>query len=1091
MKSQNNKIYPTKFLVIFLIAFSTDVFGQLNMDLLKGMKPRNIGPAGMSGRVTAIDVVNDQPEIIYAGTASGGLWKSESGGINWKPIFEKEAVASIGSIAIQQSNPDVVWAGTGEGNPRNSLNGGYGIYKSLDGGKNWKLMGLENTRNIHRVIVDKDNPDVVYVGAIGSPWGEHPERGVFKTIDGGKSWKKVLYVDQKTGCADLVVDPTNPNKLIAAMWEHRRKPWTFNSGGPGSGLYITYDGGDTWEKKTDEDGLPKGDLGRMGLAIAPSKPNIVYALIEAKKNALYKSEDGGFKWKKISDKPNIGNRPFYYSDIFVDPKNENRIYSLFSLVNVSEDGGKSFRTLLPYFGPSGVHPDHHAWWIHPDDPSYMIDGNDGGLNITHDMGKSWRFAENLPLAQFYHISVDNEIPYNVYGGMQVNGSWAGPAYVWKSGGIRNSYWQELMFGDGFDVVPDADDARFGFAMSQRGNVGRYDRLTGHSKFVQPTHPDADIKLRFNWNAAISQDPFDHSTIYFGSQFVHKSTDKGNTWQIISPDLTTNDQEKQKQNDSGGLTIDATGAENNTTILAISPSAVQQGVIWVGTDDGYVQISRDGGDSWTNLTSEIVGMPKEAWIPQIRVSTYNAGEALVVVNNYRNFDFKPYLFHTTDYGQTWSNLVNESKVWGYTLAVIQDPVEPNLIFLGTEYGLYVSIDLGQNWTKWTNDYPTVSTMDLTIHPREHDLVIGTYGRAAWVIDDIRPLREIANTGKQVLDKKLHVFDPPEGYITMNQQATGTRFSANAIYTGDNRSRGAMISYVVNKPEDKKEEPKPEDDSKSKRKSKKAEPQKEEPESETENDDKPKVKYDSLTLEVFNSNGSLIRTLKRKTPKDNGLNRIYWRMNEKGIRNPSRDKPKANASEPGGVTVLPGNYKLRITFGDQKDSSNIKVNFDPRLNIPQSILEARYAKLKENEAGLALASEAMKRLRDSKAIVDDYIKKMKAKDEEDFKELIKENKAVNDSISNLMDIFVGKDDKRQGITRDPDPFISTYFFRARRYLQSTLAMPGPTEERLMQQAKDKLKPAIEKVNAFFDTQWKAYREKMEKVDLSPFKEYEPIK
>ena len=560
--------------------------------------------------------------------------------------------------------------------------------------------------------------------------------------------------------------------------------------------------------------------------------------------------------------------------------------------------------------------------------------------------------------------------------------------------------------------------------------------------------------------------------------------------MISPDLTTNDPEKQKQNDSGGLTIDATGAENNTTILAISPSPVQQGVIWAGTDDGYVQLSRDEGNSWTNLSSKITGMPKESWVPQIKVSTYNAGEAFVVVNNYRNFDFKPYLFHTTDYGQTWRNLVNENKVSGYTLSFIQDPVQPNLMFLGTEYGLYLSIDGGQNWTKWTNDYPTVSTMDLAIHPREHDLIIGTYGRAAWVIDDIRPLREIASSGKQVLDKKLHLFDPPEGYITMNQQATGTRFSAGAIYTGDNRSRGAMISYVANKPEKKKEEEKPEEDPKSKRKGKKSEAAKEEPE-ENEENDKPKDKYDSLTLEVFNANGKLIRTIKRKTPKDNGLNRIYWRMNEKGVRNPSREKPKANAPEPGGVTVLPGTFKVRITFGDQKDSTTVKVNFDPRLNVPTNILQAKYTKLKENEAGLGQASEAMKRLRDSKAIVDGYIKEMKAKDEEEYKDLIKENKAVNDSISNLMDIFVGKEDKRQGITRDPDPFVSTYFNRARRYLQSTLTMPGATEDRLMQQARDKLAPAIGKVNVFFDTQWKAYQEKMEKVDLSPFKEYEPIK
>ncbi len=425
------------FLLILLIPF-LGFSQQLDLEKLKNLKPRSIGPAGMSGRVTAIDVVTNQPEIIYIGTASGGLWKSESGGVDWKPIFDKYGPMSIGAVAIQQSNPDVIWAGTGEGNPRNSLTGGYGLYKSLDAGNTWKLVGLEKTRNIHKIIIDKDNPNTVYVGAIGSPWGAHPERGVFKTTDGGKTWTKSLFVNNKTGCADLVVDPTNPNKLIAAMWEHTRKPWIFKSGGEGSGLYITYDSGENWKKLTDKDGLPEGNLGRIGLAIAPSNPKFIYALVEAKKNALYKSEDGGFKWEMVNDKSSgrgpdgIGNRPFYYSDIAVDPINENRIYSVFTYVNVSEDGGKSFKQLMPAYGTSvGVHPDHHAWWIHPTNPNFMIDGNDGGLNITRDRGKTWRFVENLPIAQFYHINVDMDFPYNIYGGLQDNGSWAGPAYVLK------------------------------------------------------------------------------------------------------------------------------------------------------------------------------------------------------------------------------------------------------------------------------------------------------------------------------------------------------------------------------------------------------------------------------------------------------------------------------------------------------------------------------------------------------------------------------------------------------------------------------------------------------------------------------------
>ncbi|MDA1148888.1 MAG: hypothetical protein O2937_02625, partial [Bacteroidetes bacterium] len=402
------------FTLVFALLGSVVIAQDFSMELAKDLKPRNIGPGGMSGRVTAIDAVYENPDIIYAGTASGGLWKSTSGGIKWDPIFDNEKTASIGAVAITQSNPDVIWVGTGEGNPRNSLNGGYGVYKSIDGGKSWKSMGLENTRHIHRILIDPTDANTVYVGAIGSPWGAHKERGVFKTTDGGKTWSHVLKTNLLSGTADLVMDPKNPNKLIAAMWEHKRDPWFFKSGGPGSGLYLSYDGGENWKKLGVDNGLPDSELGRIGLAISPSNPNRVYALVETKKNALYRSDDGGEHFEKVNDKSEIGDRPFYYSDIRVDPTNENRLFSVFTYVNVSEDGGKSFKELMPAYGVSnGVHPDHHALWIHPTDSSFMINGNDGGLNISRDGGKSWRFVENIPVAQFYHIAVDSEFPYNV------------------------------------------------------------------------------------------------------------------------------------------------------------------------------------------------------------------------------------------------------------------------------------------------------------------------------------------------------------------------------------------------------------------------------------------------------------------------------------------------------------------------------------------------------------------------------------------------------------------------------------------------------------------------------------------------------
>ncbi|MDP3314355.1 hypothetical protein [Lutibacter sp.] len=1076
-------------LLAFFISLAT-VSQEINLEKLKNIKPRSIGPAGMSGRVTAIDVVENQPDVIYVGTASGGLWKSESGGVDWIPVFDEQGVSSIGAVAIQQSNPDVIWAGTGEGNPRNSLNGGYGLYKSLDAGKTWKLVGLEKTRNIHRIIIDKDNPNTVYVGAIGSPWGAHSERGVFKTTDGGKTWTKSLYVNDQTGCADLVVDRSNPNKIIAAMWQHSRKPWTFNSGGEGSGLYITYDGGENWKKLTDKDGLPEGNLGRIGLAISQSNPKIIYALVEAKKNALYKSEDGGVKWKMVNDKSSgrgpdgIGNRPFYYSDIAVDPLNENRIYSVFTYVNVSEDGGKSFNQLMPAYGTDkGVHPDHHAWYIHPKNPSFMIDGNDGGLYITRDKGTTWRFVENLPVAQFYHISVDNDYPYNVYGGMQDNGSWVGPGYVLKDQGIRNSYWQEIMFGDGFDVVPDPKDSRYGYAMSQQGSVGRYDRETGNTKMIVPTHPNPDVKLRFNWNSAIAMNPTNQETIYFGSQFVHKSSDKGHTWDIISPDLTTNNPEKQKQHESGGITMDATGAENHCTILVIEPSILDEKMLWVGTDDGNIQLSLDGGATWENVSKNIKGMPNESWVAQIRASKFKKGEAYVVINNYRQFDFLPYLYRTRDYGKTWENLlVGKNETFGYTLSVIQDIEEPKLLFLGTENGLYFSIDEGKIWTKYTNGYPTVPTIDLAIHPREHDLIIGTFGRAAYVLDDIRPFRALAKEGKQLLDKTLHLFVPPAAINAENQQPAGTRFGANAIFNGENRKEGAMITYIINTPESAKKK----DDSDSKNSKEKSS------EKTAVKGEKPAVKFDSIFFEVFNVNNELIRSIKTKAPKENGAHRIYWGLEEKGERGPSRRKERDNAQEPRGNTVLPGTYTIKIHFGNLTETSSINVSYDPRIPMSFDVLKSKYDLLKQLESKTGIAGKATQQLLESKEIVEDYKKRLKAQDEkEKLKDLIKSHDELIKKIDGLLDDMLGKEDERQGITDTEFPSTVSYLFTARRYVGSLMQLPGKTEYKLIENANAKVGAVIEKINEFYKTDWVNYRKSVENLQLSKFKEIEELK
>ncbi|MEM7655830.1 MAG: hypothetical protein AAF399_06855 [Bacteroidota bacterium] len=1062
-------------MIVMLVALVSQA-QELDLKALEVMKPRNIGPAGMSGRVTAIDALYSNPDIIYAGTASGGLWKSESGGIAWTPIFDEEKVYCIGDVTVHQANPDIIWVGTGEGNPRNSQNVGYGVYRSLDGGKTWTCMGLEDTRNIHRVLIHPSNPDIVYVGAQGPAWGDSEHRGVYKTTDGGKTWNHILKGNDSTGIADMVMDPSNPNKLIAAMWQFRRKPWTFTSGGPHSGLYVTVDGGENWERRTAEDGLPAGNLGRIGLAIAPSNPKRVYALVEAKKNGFYRSEDGGRTWRMVNGKSEIGNRPFYYSDIFVDPKNENRIYSLHSLISRSEDGGKSFQVIVPF---SQVHPDHHAFWIHPDNPNLLMNGNDGGMAISRDRGKNWRFIENLPLAQYYHINIDNEIPYNVYGGMQDNGSWRGPAYVWRAGGIRNSYFEELYFGDGFDVVPDPEDAEYGYAMSQGGFLGRYHVGTGFTQFIRPIHPEGE-KLRFNWNAGIAQDPFDAGTIYYGSQFVHKSTNRGNTWEIISEDLTTNDPEKQKQAESGGLTLDVTAAENHTSILSIAPSPLEKGVMWVGTDDGNLHLTRDGGKTWAKLNANLPGLPAHAWFPHIHPSTFEGGEAFVVVNNYRQNDYRPFLYHTSDYGQTWRNLVDDSQVFDYTLSVVQDPIEKNLLFLGAERGLYVSVDGGSNWTRWTNGYPAASTMDLKIHPREHDLIMGTFGRAAWVLDDIRPLRELARAGVAEMDKPLKVYPAPDAYLVEWREAAGTRFIANGDFVGQNRWPGAMLSFSTPMP--KKESPAEEpvmEEKKKKKKGKKAQPAAEEKQAPAK---KGKPKTDSVTVEIMTADREIIRTLKVKAKP--GLTRMYWGLDSKGVKSIYQgfgDGPQ-NTTEPGGGPIMPGTYTARFTKGEHQDSTSFEVHKDPRLDWEEEGMQEVFAM---NKAWMGLLSdlrESVERIQAAEKALKKLPALLPEGDTATTNPLKRMAATMGDSLKAIKFAIIS-DPEAKGIVDDSD-LIGNQMFMTAYYLGSAPGELNPTHELAMKQMEEMVEKATGRIDAFFEEHWEPFQAQAQEMELSPF-------
>lgn len=1035
-----------KIFLLCLLASSISLTAQVKLEQFKNMKPRNIGPAGMSGRVTAIDALYTNPDVIFVGAASGGVFKTDNGGATWNPLFDEQPLINIGSLKIQQSNPSVIWVGTGEGNPRNSLNLGEGIFKTLDGGKTWKRMGLEKTRNIHRILIDPTNPNTVYAAAIGNPYGIHPERGVFKTTNGGESWERILYTNDTSGCAELIMDPSNPNKLIANMWQHQRKPWNFNSGGPGGGIYITVDGGKNWKKLSKEEGLPADPIGRCGLAFAPGRSNIVYAKVEATKNGFYKSEDGGFKWTLVnSDPAQVTDRPFYYNEIYVDPKNENRIYDIHSTVTFSEDGGKSFTTLIPY---NGIHPDHHAWWIHPTNENLIIEGNDGGIGISKDRGKTWRFDEQLPFGQFYHINVDNEIPYNVMGGLQDNGSWRGPAYTWIDGGIRNYYWESLWGGDGFDVVPDPNDSKWVYAMSQGGSVGRYNITTGQSEFIRPPSTEARKKMRFNWNSGIALDPFDNNTVYYGSQFVNKSTDKGTTWTVISPDLTTNNPEFQKE-ETGGLTLDITGAENFTTIMAIAPSTKNKNVIWVGTDDGNVQLTQDGGKTWTNFRGKITGMNTGAWITQVHASRYNEAEAFVVSNDYRRGDFSITVLRTKDFGKTWENIAANKGLKGYALCMIQDPAEPNLFFIGTEHGLWVSFDNAKSFQQWKNGYPSVSTYDLAIQEREADLAIATFGRALWILDDIRPLRAMAKANGAAPSKKLTIFETPTAYQANYRNAPGYEWSTWGLYEGENRNRGAMVSFFVN----------PADTS--------------------------KPKADSAWVKIYNSSNEQIRMMKVKA--DTGFNRMFWGYEMKGFRQPGSPKPRPNAPEPRGVTVYPGTYKMVVTLGKESDSTMVTVKEDPRVPTPKEVYDAKMKMNNRLQASVNKLTEAVDKITDAEETLTKMDAQLRGVEGKDADSLRKSATAIRAEIKKIRESIFGRNaTDRQGITRFADITTNSILQNARQEIGGKLSAPTAQTERLVTDAETAITESVTKITEFVNGKWKEYRKLVESMPVKLFKD-----
>jgi photosystem II stability/assembly factor-like uncharacterized protein len=875
--------------VVFILAFcilliASQIFGQIedkfNESLLKNFTYRAIGPARQGGRITDISVPLSQPYTFYVATASGGLWKTVNNGTTFEPIFDNQSVISIGDIEVAPSNPNIVWVGTGEANNSRSSYWGDGVYKSTDGGKSWKNIGLRDSHHVGRIIIHPKNPDIVYVAALGHLYSSNEERGLFKTSNGGETWEKILYINEKVGVVDVVIDPTNPDILYAASYERSRMPWTFEESGPGSAIYKSIDAGKTWKRLGG--GLPSGKIGRIGIDVYCKNPNIVYATIEnsnlrppteeeAKQDQSHKlepqqrpiggevycSDDGGETWRKAnSSKDDIGGHPgYYYGQIRINPNDENTIYVLSVILYRSKDGGKTWGKERPEDTGQGTHSDHHALWIDPQNSNHLLLGNDGGLAQSYDGGASWDFYDNLPLAQYYTVGVDMEDPYNIYGGLQDNGSWKGPSNSLQ-GEITLDDWESVGGGDGMYNQVDPNDSRWLYNESQFGNIQRLDQKLWIRKSIRPSRKEGEPALRFNWSSPILISPHNNQIIFMGANVLFRSLNRGDSWQEISPDLTTNDPVKTK----------GKGNIQYCTITTISESPLFPGIIWVGTDDGNVQMTRNGGATWTNLSSRIKGAPANYWASRVLASNFNEGTAYMAKTGYRHDDFRPFLFKTTDFGATWtsiaSNLPNEP-----INVIIEDRKNPNLLFVGTEMAVYVSMDGGGKWVRMKNNMPTNAVHDLLVHPRENDLVVATHGRGIF-ITDITPLEEIT---PKVLAEDVYLFKIEPKTQSLGRRSGG--LPGHRHFQASNEPLGIVINYYL----------------------------KENAEGEAK-------------IVITDLSGKELNQLKGKA--EAGVNSVIWNMHEQPTKEEIQQQEMTRFGQPAGKLVSPGEYLITLEVGGKK-------------------------------------------------------------------------------------------------------------------------------------------------------------------------------
>jgi photosystem II stability/assembly factor-like uncharacterized protein len=1018
---------------------------------LKGLEFRSIGPAAMGGRVADFAADEANPSTFYVGTATGGLWKTTNQGASFESVFDDQPTSSIGDVTLAPSNPDIVWVGTGEPQNRQSSPWGMGVFKSLDGGKTWTHMGLEETRHIARIQIHPTNPEIVYVAAVGHLWGPNPERGIYRTTDGGATWDKVLYVNEHTGAIDLAMDRQDPRILYAAMYQRRRTNFGFIGGGPGSGIYRTRDGGATWEELTE--GLPEGDMGRIGLDIYRGDPRIVYAIVEAMGDAggIYRSADRGDTWEQMSE---TNPRPMYYSQIRIDPSDPERIYLGGTSFYISSDGGKTFED----YRYSGVHVDHHAIWVDPGDPDHLLLGNDGGVYASFDRGASWRMYDNMALGQYYEIGVDMSEPYNICGGLQDNGTWCGPNETYTSNGILNSRWGEVNGGDGFYARIDPTDPSTLFAESQNGSLNRVD-LVGHEgqgirpepkpDYVAQFESEQEARLRFNWNTPLLLSQHDPSVVYYGSNLLFRSPDRGHSWVQVSADLT-------KRIDRDSLTImgvklssdsilsrnDGISSFGNATTLAESP--LDPAVLYVGTDDGNLQVTRDGGATWTNVVERVPDLPRGTYVSRVVASYHAAGRVYASFDGHTNDDYAAYVYVSENFGQRWRRITEGLPAWSVNV-IDEHPADPDLLFVGNEIGVYVTTDRGRHWTRMAN-LPTVPVDDIIVHPRDDDLVLGTHGRSIWILDDVAPLRTVTD---ELLAQPLHLFEVGDAVV---RNLTGWEPRPAGAFAGTNPERGAVIRYwlgnevaatTVARAGADGDDGAPQARGRSR-----------------DEDEEP-----TITLTILDAEGQVVRKL--EGPGTRGLHQVVWDLRTEPPYEPPREQQGGFFRASRGIRVLPGGYTVQLEVGGNVQSGEFDVVWDPRVEVGPTELQARWGAARsvyELVKPLYLANQQSdtltRRLADVKKLVDGR--------EDVPADLVTDLDSLRARVDTL-------DDDLGDVNRD----VSRLFFRI------DASSRRPTEDQLHQldEAWDTAPGLIERLNAIIEDELPALYRRLDELGIRP--------